>query len=213
MIYVICCPTGPYFGGGTKDISLYAVYETIRAWPGGTGANKLGLNYAPGFEPMRRAVQRGYKHVLWLFGDDHKITEAGAMNFFVVVRRPDGDLDVITPPLDGTILPGVTRSSVLDLTRSHSAGYPLDGIPPTQRLYAQERTLTMSDLQNFAEAGTLLGAFCVGTAVIVAPVSKIGYEDKDIVLPKQTPVAHALRQRIEAIQEGRFEYQGWSVKC
>ncbi|KAL5518422.1 BAT2_1 [Sanghuangporus vaninii] len=213
MIYVICSPAGPYFGAGTKTISLYAVYETIRAWPGGTGGHKLGLNYSPGFEPTRRAAQRGYKQVLWLFGEDHRVTEAGAMNFFIVVKREDGDLDLITPPLDGTILPGVTRSSVLELAQVHSSETPLDGVPATQRLHVKERTLTMKDLQTFADAGTLLEAFCVGTAVIVAPVDKIGYEDKDIILPEQTPVANALHRRIVAIQEGRFEYKGWSVKC
>ena len=213
MIYVICSPTGPYFGAGTKTISLYAVYETIRAWPGGTGGHKLGLNYSPGFEPMRRAAQRGYKQVLWLFGDDHRITEAGAMNFFIVVKREDGDLDLITPPLDGTILPGVTRSSVLELAQAHPTESPLDGIPATQRLNIKEQKLTMVDLQKFADAGNLLEAFCVGTAAIVAPIDKIGYEDKDIILPEQMPVANALHRRIEAIQEGRFEYQGWSVVC
>lgn len=211
MIYVICCPTGPYFGAGTKKISLYAVYDSVRSWPGGTGGYKLGLNYAPTFEPQRRASQKGYNQVLWLLGEEHKITEAGAMNFFIVVKRKDGDLDLITPPLDGTILPGVTRDSVLLLAKSHSREMPLPGLSGSQRLHAHERTLTMRDLQAFGE--NLLEAFCVGTAAIVAPVDRIGYDDKDIILPSNTPVANALHDRIEAIQEGRFEWENWSVKC
>ncbi|EJD04546.1 branched-chain amino acid aminotransferase II [Fomitiporia mediterranea MF3/22] len=215
IIYVICSPTGPYFGAGAKSISLYAVYETVRSWPGGTGGHKLGLNYSPGFEALKLATQRGYNQVLWLLGDgdEHKITEAGAMNFFIAVQRTDGDVDLITPPLDGTILPGVTRSSVIELAHAHSSGTPLDGISPSQRMHVHERTLTMNDLKKFSEEGTLLEAFCVGTAVIVASINRIGYEDKDILLPEKTPICHALHSRIEAIQEGRFEFQGWSVKC
>ena len=81
-------PTGPYFPTGPKPISLLAVHEQARSWPGGTGGYKLGLNYAPCFEPQRRAAKLGYMQVLWLLGE--VITEAGAMNFFVVVQRDDG---------------------------------------------------------------------------------------------------------------------------
>ena len=89
MIYVICCPTGPYFKG-LRRVSLFAAHDTVRAWPGGTGGHKLGLNYSPTFAAQRAALARGYKQVLFLFGSDHRVTEAGAMNFFVVVRRDDG---------------------------------------------------------------------------------------------------------------------------
>lgn len=89
-LFVILSPTGPYFRGGSKPVSLLAVGENVRAWPGGTGGHKLGLNYAPGFLPQRAAAKQGYDQILWLLGDDHKVTEAGAMNFFVVVQRDDG---------------------------------------------------------------------------------------------------------------------------
>lgn len=87
-LYVILSPTGPYFRTGARPIGLYTVGETVRAWPGGTGGHKLALNYTPTFKPQQMADKRGYDQVLWLLGD--KITEAGAMNFFVVVRRDDG---------------------------------------------------------------------------------------------------------------------------
>lgn len=126
-------------------------------------------------------------------------------------------MDVITPPLDGTILPGITRDSVLALTSSHSAKESLPGLSPAIRLYTHERTLTMSDILKYSKDGLLLEAFCVGTAVIVAPVGRIGYDGKDIELPKHTkglgPIGSALSDRIIAIQEGRFEYKGWSVAC
>ncbi|SRR6266550_1937407 len=97
LLYVIVCPTGPYFrkqgsGSGKKAISLLAVSEHVRAWPGGTGEFKLGLNYAPGFMPQKLAVEKGYDQILWLLphGVEKKVTEAGAMNYFVAVRRDDG---------------------------------------------------------------------------------------------------------------------------
>lgn len=90
MIYVILTPVGPYFKGIAKGIPLLAVGTSVRSWPGGTGGHKLGLNYAPCFLPQQVAAKQGYSQILWLLGDDSKITEAGAMNFFVVVQRDDG---------------------------------------------------------------------------------------------------------------------------
>ncbi|EEB88220.1 hypothetical protein MPER_14067, partial [Moniliophthora perniciosa FA553] len=116
-----------------KEFALLAVSESVRAWPGGHGAYKLAVNYSPGFQPLRDAVKQVYSQVLWLLGD--KITEAGAMNFFAAVKREDGDLDLVTPSLDGTILPGVTRQSVIELANAHSQGKSiLSGIPPSQKL-------------------------------------------------------------------------------
>ncbi len=87
-LYVICCPTGPYFRTGARPLSLMAVGEHIRAWPGGTGGYKLAGNYAPTFLPQKLAAKAGYDQVLWLLED--RVTEAGAMNFFAVVKREDG---------------------------------------------------------------------------------------------------------------------------
>lgn len=213
LIYIIACPTGPYFKG-SRCISLCAAHDTVRAWPGGTGGHKLGLNYSPTFGATKAALARGYQQVLFLFGDDHRVTEAGAMNFFVVLRRTDGQgLDVVTPLLDGTILPGITRASVLALVASHSAESPLPGLDPSVKLHGEERVLTMGELHERATKGELLEAFCVGTAVVVASVNRIGYQNEDIALPEDAPVADALFEKIEAIQEGRIEWEGWSVKC
>ncbi|PPQ97420.1 hypothetical protein CVT26_006793, partial [Gymnopilus dilepis] len=87
--------------------------ECVRAWPGGTGGHKLSLNYAPGFLPQRLATKQGYSQLLWLLGDDERITEVGVTNFFVTVQTGNGEVDLITPPLDGTNLPGKTRQSTL----------------------------------------------------------------------------------------------------
>ncbi|KAI0264978.1 branched-chain amino acid aminotransferase II [Gloeopeniophorella convolvens] len=221
-LYVILSPTGPYIRDSAgKGISLLAAEDQVRAWPGGTGGHKLGLNYAPGFVAQRAAVALGYQQLLWLLGE--YVAEAGAMNVFAVFEGEDGVLDVITPPLDGTILPGVTRASVLALL-SHpdgpaAAGLP--GIPPTTRVRTAEAPLAMSALHAGAVAGTLREVFCVGTAAVVIPASRIGWRRagqpvEDIVLPApggEGSLARALWERLVDIQEGRVEWQGWGVPC
>ncbi|RDB27397.1 Branched-chain-amino-acid aminotransferase, mitochondrial [Hypsizygus marmoreus] len=218
MIYVILTPAGLYFKGDAKGIPILAVGHSVRSWPGGTGGHKLGLNYAPGFLPQKIAAKQGYSQVLWLFGDDSRITEAGAMNFFVVVQRDDGDLDVITPPLDGLILPGLTRASCLELLDAHTQGKTvLPNIPASTRLHTHERILTMHDLIAWSAEGKLLEAFCVGTAVVIAPVGRIGFEGKDIVLPTEDTglglVGKGLWERVVDIQGGRYPWEDWSVTC
>ena len=88
LLYIIASPSGPYF---PRPISLLAVDDAVRAWPGGTGADKVGGNYSPGFLTQRIAAAQGYDQVLWLFGEEKQVTEAGVMNVFAVVRRADGD--------------------------------------------------------------------------------------------------------------------------
>jgi branched-chain amino acid aminotransferase len=224
--------------------------DQVRAWPGGTGGYKLGLNYAPGFVAQRTAAALGYQQLLWLLGET--VAEAGAMNVFAVFERTDGGkcvlsssagshsplhhlstypaaLDVVTPPLDGTILPGVTRASVLSLLSHtpHTAALPQ--LPADVRLHTAERPLTMSELFAAAEAGTLREVFCVGTAAVVISAARIGWQRRvggdsadaemyiqDIVLPVvggEGSLAQALWERLVDIQEGRVEWEGWGVPC
>ncbi|KAH9487398.1 Branched-chain-amino-acid aminotransferase, mitochondrial [Psilocybe cubensis] len=217
-LYVILTPAGPYFRGTAKGIPLLAVGESVRSWPGGTGGHKLGLNYAPGFLPQRIAAKQGYEQILWLLGDDEKITEVGAMNFFVAVQREDGDVDLITPALDGTILPGITRESTLALADAHtSSKITLPGVPATKKIFTHERPVTMAELAKHVDAGRVLECFGVGTAVLVAPVGRIGWKGRDLVLPVYEgglgPIGKGLEQTILAIQTGRQEFEGWSVPC
>lgn len=90
MLFVICSPVGPYYPQGFKPVQLYATTEFTRASPGGTGAYKLGANYAPGVMPQKLAAQKGYVQNLWLHGEEHYLTEVGTMNMFVVFKRADG---------------------------------------------------------------------------------------------------------------------------
>lgn len=128
------------------------------------------------------------------------------------------DLDVVTPPIDGTILPGVTRDSVLALLRAHGAETTLPGLPATQKFHTHERSFTLTEAAELAKAGRLLEAFTVGTAVVVASVGSIGVEGRETIqLPKHEgakgPVAHAIYDRVTAIQEGREQWRDWSVVC
>ena len=127
------------------------------------------------------------------------------------------DLDVYTPPVDGTILPGVTRDSVIALMRAHGTTTALPALPSTQKIHVYEQSVTLSNVSQWAHEGRLLEAFTVGTAVVVAAVGRIGHDGKDIVLPAHEgalgPVARGLYERITEIQEGRVEFEGWSVPC
>ncbi|KAG9310405.1 aminotransferase [Chiua virens] len=218
-LYILASPSGLYF---QRSISLLAISDAVRAWPGGTGGHKVGGNYSPGFQPQRAAAEQGYDQVLWLFGEERRVTEGGAMNIFVVLKRTDGNgLDILTPPLDGTILPGVTRASCLTLLSDidFHASVRLSSSERT-RLHPTERTFTMSDLIQWSTQGRLLEILCVGTAAIVAAVHRIGFEGRDIRVPTYPddtnglgPVGRGLREKILAVQEGRDQYEGWGVVC
>ncbi|KAM4901224.1 branched-chain-amino-acid aminotransferase, cytosolic isoform 6-T6 [Sylvia borin] len=119
LLYVILSPVGAYFASGSfNPISLWADPKYVRAWKGGTGDCKLGGNYGSAIYAQQEALEFGCQQVLWLYGEDHQITEVGTMNLFLYWINEDGENELATPPLDGIILPGVTRQSILDLARS-----------------------------------------------------------------------------------------------
>ncbi|KAI0666583.1 branched-chain amino acid aminotransferase II [Trametes maxima] len=216
LLWVMCAPTGPYPSAPVRPLSLLAG-DGVRAWPGGTGEHKISVNYGPALGPHQIALDRGYDQALWLLGD--KITEAGVMNFFVALKRDDGGVGLFTPPLDGTILPGVTRDSVLALAAAHPSRTTLPDLSPSLQLHPSERVLTMPELETWVAEGRVQEVFAVGTAVIVVPIGRIGYGGKDIMLPVYEgerglgPVGKALHQRITDIQDGLFKWEGWSVSC
>lgn len=98
MLYVICSPVGPYYKTGFKPVSLLASTEYVRAWPGGTGAYKLGANYATGVVPQVKAAREGFQQILWLFGEDHELTEVGTMNLFLAIEHDNGSTWIIALP-------------------------------------------------------------------------------------------------------------------
>ncbi|KAJ3503635.1 hypothetical protein NLJ89_g8343 [Agrocybe chaxingu] len=183
LLLVVLSAVGPFYAHGLKYVSLYGTTEYIRAAPGGTGAYKIGGNYAPTILPSMQVAKEGYSQNLWLHGPDHHLTEVGTMNVFVVFQR-EGMLDyeLATPPLNGLILAGVTRDTLLTLARNHASGSNIiEDLPP--KLIVSERLITMMEVKEAAEAGTLVEVFGAGTAVTVCPVEKIGYLNEDVHIP------------------------------
>ncbi|KAL8283128.1 hypothetical protein RQP46_005906 [Phenoliferia psychrophenolica] len=181
LLFVIMSPVGPYYSTGYKPVSLLCSTKDVRAWPGGTGALKLGSNYSGGVVPQLEAAKLGYQQILWLLGDE--LTEVGMMNAFVVIQLDEDTVELCTPPLGDIILPGVTRDSVLALCRSHAD--PLTrprfaGLP--DNLVVSERRIFMSEIAERSANGTLLEMFGTGTAAVVSAVERIGYQGRDVPL-------------------------------
>ncbi|KAI8646433.1 aminotransferase [Parasitella parasitica] len=205
-LFVIGCPVGPYYKTGFNAVRLLATTEYVRAWPRGTGEAKIGGNYAPGLLPQRLASQQGYQQNLWLFGEQHQLTEVGTMNLFMLLKNDDGDLELVTPPLDGSILPGVTRDSIIGLAKEW------------KEFEVSERTMTMPELRELAKAGRVVEMFGAGTACVVSPIKEIGYMGEDIKIPldpkdpnsQAGPYTKRFNDAINAIQYGEVEHP-WSI--
>ena len=214
LVYVIASPVGPYYPTGFKAINLEATSYAVRAWPRGSGNYKLGGNYAPCIVPQMQAATRGLHQNLWLFDDidpetgqraDY-ITEVGTMNLFVAINHKNGQNELITAPLDGTILEGVTRDSVLELARERME---------PEGWTVSERKCSMREIVDASKDGRLLEVFGAGTAAIVSPVRKISYQDEmiDCGLPENEeagPIAKQMKEWMESIQYGDEEHR-WSV--
>lgn len=201
LLFVICCPVGPYYKSGFEPVRLTADTSYVRAWPGGTGGNKVGGNYGATMKAQFQATQNNYGQVLWLYNGE--VTEVGAMNVFFVFQMENGKTELVTPPLDrGDILPGVTRDSILYLARQ---GWG-------DNFVVSERFPTMTEIQRASENGTLLEAFGAGTAAVVTPISCIQYQGKDIEIPATGPVAKRVWEEVTGIQYGKIEGpKGWSI--
>jgi branched-chain amino acid aminotransferase len=203
-VFVILSPVGPYYKSGFQPVRLYADVENVRAWPGGIGNAKVGGNYAPTIKPTQVAAKKyNCSQILWLFGQDHQIAEVGAMNiFFVIKNRNTARTEIITPTLEnGDILPGVTRASIVELSRTWK---DVDVV---------ERNVTMSEIVDAEKEGRLLEAFGAGTAAVISPVRGIIYQDKEIIVPtgdKIGPIAQKLWDSLMAIQYGKIDHP-WSV--
>ncbi|XP_074860962.1 branched-chain-amino-acid aminotransferase, cytosolic isoform X2 [Carettochelys insculpta] len=202
LLYVILSPVGPYFASGSfNPISLWADPKYVRAWKGGTGDCKLGMNYGVSIYAQREAMELGCQQVLWLYGEDHQITEVGTMNIFLYWENEDGDEELATPPLDGIILPGVTRQSILEL--AHKWG----------EFKVSERYITMSDLTAALEENRVKEMFGAGTACVVCPVSKILYKGKNLNIPSMEngpQLATRFLNQLTDIQYGREDSE-WTL--
>jgi branched-chain amino acid aminotransferase len=146
--------------GAPQGLKLLASTEGVRAWPGGFGYAKVGANYGPSLMANGEARARGYDQVLWLLNG--QVTEAGASNFFVIWKSKEGKTQLVTAPLgDKIILDGVTRRSILQLTRERLS-HGIAGLDPVEIV---ERQFTMEDVVLAVNEGRILEAFAAGTAV------------------------------------------------
>ena len=185
QLIIMTSPVGPYF---SQPIRLLAEERFVRAFRGGTGDTKAAGNYAGGLLAARLAQEKGFHNVLWLDGVERRyVEESGVMNIIFVL-----DGRAVTPPLEGTILAGVTRDSCLVLLREMG-------------IAVEERRVTIDELFSLHAAGKQVEAFGVGTAAIVAPVALIHYHEQEISLPgaSDSSIAAKLRSRLVAIQTGR----------
>lgn len=155
--------------------------DSIRAWPGGFGYAKVGANYGPSLVAQGEARARGFDQVLWLFGNEGYVTEAGASNFFVIWRnKQTGKLELVTAPLgERIILEGVTRASVLDLARERLSRSYND----IEGLDVVEKRFTMAEIVDAHNEGRLVEAFAAGTAFFIAPVEVIHFRSEDLEVP------------------------------
>jgi branched-chain amino acid aminotransferase len=188
--YIIVGPVGPYFQQGFKPVPVYISDKYRRAVKGGVGAAKTGGNYAASLFVGEEAAAKGYSQVLWLDATHGRyIEEVGAMNICFVY---DGN-HIVTPPLTGSILPGVTRTSVLAL--GQDLGYEVS-----------ETMLDVHEMLADIESGRITEVFGCGTAAVIAPVGQFGFQDKIYPINNNEvgPVAKHLRQELTDIQYGRI---------
>jgi branched-chain amino acid aminotransferase len=203
LLFVIASPVGPYYPTGFKAVSLEATDYAVRAWPGGVGDKKLGANYAPCIVPQLEAATRGFQQNLWLFGEEEYVTEVGTMNLFIAWQNKEtGKKELVTAPLDGTILEGVTRDSVLALGRERLQPMGWD---------VSERKVRMSEIAEAASEGRLLEVFGAGTAAVVSPVRNISWKGQmvDCGLKENEEsgeIAIQMKNWIEGIQYGDEEH-------
>ena len=196
---VIASPAGNYIKSGVPAVSIWVSGEYTRAAPGGTGAAKCGGNYAASLVPQANAIARGHDQVVFLDAAEHKwIEELGGMNLFFAFD--DGSL--ITPPLTGTILPGITRDSLLQLAREEG-------------LDVREERYSIDQWRADAESGRLVEAFACGTAAVVTPVGRVASRDGEFTIGSGGPgqTTSRLREKLVSIQRGAAEDRhGWVTR-
>lgn len=192
---IILSPVGAYYPQGINPVDIYVETEYVRAVPGGTGYAKTSANYAASMIAQAKAEEKGYVQVLWLNGN--YVQEVGSMNVFFKIAG-----EIITPELDGSILPGVTRDSVIKLLQSWD-------------LPVVERKITIDEIYEAAEAGQLEEAFGTGTAAVISPVGSLDWQGRIIKINegKMGELSAKIYDTLTGIQTGKIEDPfGWVVE-
>jgi branched-chain amino acid aminotransferase len=187
LMCVLLSPVAGYYAKGAAPVRIWVEEKYTRAAPGGLGTAKTGANYAASLRAAEEAKARGYEQVLWLDAREHKyVEEVGTMNLFLRI----GD-EIVTPPLEGTLLAGITRESAITLLRHW-------GIKVT------ERRISIEEIRTAHARGGLQEVFGTGTAAVISPVSELGFADSTMKLADTAgPIASRLKQVITDIQYGR----------
>lgn len=199
---VMASPAGAYFKGGIKPVSVWLSTEYVRACPGGTGAAKFGGNYAASLVAQAQAADNGCDQVVWLDAAERRyVEEMGGMNLFFVFGA-GGSARLVTPELSGSLLPGITRDSLLHLATD--AGFAVE-----------ERKIDVDEWRDQAAAGEITEVFACGTAAVITPVSQVKSAEGDFTIADGQPgeVTMALRDTLTGIQRGTFaDTHGWMAR-
>ncbi|HHX57889.1 MAG TPA: branched-chain amino acid aminotransferase [Clostridiales bacterium] len=198
MFIIILSPSGAYYSSGLNPVNIYVESNYVRAVKGGMGYTKTGGNYAASLIAQHEAHKQNYSQVLWLDGVEKKyIEEVGAMNIFFVI-----DGEVVTPELQGSILPGITRMSAIEICKSWG-------------MKVSERRVSIQEIADAYDAGKLNEVFGTGTAAVVSPVGHLKWGDKvmEINDNKIGAVSQRLYDTLTGIQWGKVEDNfGWTVE-
>lgn len=159
-LMIVCSPVGPYYSTGVKPTKLAIYREYERGSPKSAAGYKLGSNYGPTCKITDDLAQKGYNQALWVHDDN--ILEIGASNIFFLLKGQDGKRELITPPLDGSVLPGITRKSIIEIAEAEH-----------KDVNVSVREFTVSELKKAFDDGRVLEIFGAGTAVCISPVAEI----------------------------------------
>ena len=196
--FIILSPSGSYYAHGLEPVRLFVEEHYVRACLGGTGHHKVVGNYAASLKAGEKAASLGYDQVMWLDANEHKyVEEVGSMNIFFAFKDK-----VRTPALRGSILPGITRRSVIELLRS-------EGVE------VEECLIPIKDVVDGAGNGNLKEVFGTGTAAVISPVGDFGYNGKDYVVGggKMGELSRHIYEELTGIQTGKIEDRfGWVVR-
>ncbi len=194
---IISCPVGAYFREGINPVKIIIEKEDVRAVRGGTGFAKCGGNYAGSLRAGERAEAEGYSQVLWLDGVERKyVEEAGGMN---VMFKIEGK--IVTPALLGSVLPGITRKSIIQILKSWN-------VP------VEERLLSLDELLDSIKTGKLEECWCCGTAAVISPIGELAYDNVKYTINdfKTGPLTRKLYEELTGIQWGKKpDPFGWIV--
>ncbi|MDM5334309.1 branched-chain amino acid aminotransferase [Ureibacillus composti] len=198
LFMIIMSPSGSYYKGGINPVKIMVEQQFVRAVVGGTGEAKTGGNYASALKGQEIADREGYAQTLWLDGKENRyIEEVGSMNIFFKI-----DGTVITPALNGSILPGITRDSMIQVLKSKN-------IP------VEERLISIDEVVEAYHNGTLEEAFGTGTAAVISPVGELKWRDEKMIINNGEigEVSQMLYDTLTGIQNGTIEDTfGWTIK-